>query len=201
MRSMAVTQHLHPPSLRRVNDGLSVVVILLAFYIFLLPFLPEAVWWAHHSAPLISKPNHTAAPSLSEPIPKDNRLVIPALGLDEAIYEGQSIYTVNKGVWIRPNASTPDRAGNTVMVGHRFTYTNPRGVFYYLDKLNLGDPIVVYWHAKAYKYETTAMKVVPPTDESVEAPSSDSQLTLYTCTPLWSLKDRLVITAELKGHS
>ncbi|HSX46847.1 MAG TPA: class E sortase [Patescibacteria group bacterium] len=185
-------------TLRRLNNGLSVVVVVLALYIFLLPFLPELTWWAKHSAPLISKPVTTSVSIHKLPIPQDDRLVIPALDMDEKIYEGQSVYTVNKGVWIRPNASTPSEGSNTVMVGHRFTYTNPRGVFYYLDKLSPGDQIIVYWHGKAYIYEVQSESEVPPTDAGVEAPTPDSRLTLYTCTPLWSLKDRLVITAEFK---
>jgi sortase (surface protein transpeptidase) len=31
----------------------------------------------------------------------------------------------------------------------------------------------------------------------VEAPTDEHILTLYTCTPLWSAKDRLVIKARL----
>ena len=185
-------------TLRRFNNGLSVAVVFLALYIFFLPLLPELSWWARHSAPLISSPVTVSRPTHKLPIPRDNRVVIPALSMDEKIFAGQSVYTVNKGVWIRPNASTPDKGGNTVLVGHRFTYTNPRGVFYYLDKLADGDPITLYWEGKTYTYEVNGARVVSPSDETVEAPTPDSRLTLYTCTPLWSLKDRLVVTAALK---
>jgi len=185
-------------NLRRVNDGLSAAIILIAMYIFLLPVVPQFGWWLHHSVPVISRTTrHNAQSSAAHgaAIPKDNRLVIPALGLNQPIYEGQSVYTVNKGVWIRPNASTPDKGSNTVMVGHRFTYTNPRGVFYFLDKLKPGDVLTVDWHGRAYSYRTQTISVVPPTDSSVEAPTTQNELTLYTCTPLWSLKSRLVIVA------
>lgn len=182
-------------TLKRFNDGLSIVILLLAFYIFLLPVLPQAQWWVRHSAPLISRP---VQQKVSKPaaVPADDRLVVPALGMDEHIYGGQSIYALHFGVWIRPNGSTPDKGGNTVMVGHRFTYTNPRGVFYYLDKLKPGDQIAVYWQKKAYIYEVHDISEVLPSDAAVEAPTSDNRLTLYTCTPLWSLKDRLVVVAE-----
>jgi len=184
-------------NLRRINDALSVAIVLVALYIFLLPVVPQFGWWLHHSAPLISRSTrHQAQQPAGGAIPQDNRLVIPALGLDQPIYEGQSVYTVNKGVWIRPNASTPDKGSNTVLVGHRFTYTNPRGVFYFLDKLKPGDVLTIYWHGQAYRYHTQTISVVAPTDSSVEAPTTQSQLTLYTCTPLWSLKSRLVIVAD-----
>ncbi len=187
-------------TLRRVNDGLSVLVLLSAVYIFMLPVVPQVSWWAHHSAPVISRATrHEIAtiPEVAPVIPKDNRLVIPAIGLDEHLYQGQSVYTVNKGVWIRPNASTPDKGSNTVLVGHRFTYTSPRGVFYYLDKIQPGDTLTVYWYGHAYVYQALSFRVVTPYDTTVEAPTADSRLTLYTCTPLWSLKDRLVLTAKL----
>lgn len=181
-------------TLRRFNNLLSLVIVVLAAYIFFLPIVPELSWWAKHSAPLISKPVSRHLPQ-QRVIPKDNRLVIPSIDLDQPIYEGQSIYTVNKGVWIRPNASTPDHGSNTVMVGHRLTYTNPRGVFYFLDKIQLGDPIEVDWHGQAYIYKARQIVEASPQDTSVEAPSSSAELTLYTCTPLWSLKDRLVVIA------
>jgi LPXTG-site transpeptidase (sortase) family protein len=182
-------------SLRRFNNILSLVIVALALYIFFLPVLPEASWWIKHSAPIVSHPVITKL-STTHVVTKDNRLVIPAMDLDQPIYEGRSVYTVNKGVWIRPNASTPDKGSNTVMVGHRLTYSNPRGVFYYLDKLHIGDPIEVDWHGTAYRYKTISVSIADPQDSSVEARSDADKLTLYTCAPLWSLKDRLVVVAE-----
>ena len=183
-------------TLRRFNNGLSVVIFLIALYIFFLPFVPQVSWWVRHSAPVISTPVHIQLPPATTPVPKDNRLVIPAMDLNQPIFQGQSVYTVNKGVWIRPNGSTPDKGSNTIMVGHRLTYTDPEGVFYFLDKLQIGDPIEVDWQGKAYIYKTTSISVVVPQDVSIEAPTPDARLTLYTCTPLWSLKDRLVVVAE-----
>lgn len=187
----------HHLTLKRFNDGLGIVILLLAAYIFFLPFVPQLGWWAKHSLPLVSKPVTLSVPVHKLPIPKDNRLVIPALDLDVPIVEGQTEAALNKGgVWLRPNGSTPDKGGNTVMAGHRFSYTAPRGPFYFLDKVKPGDQIVVYWHGKAYIYEAESRAEVPPTDGAVEAATPDSRLTLYTCTPLWSLKDRLVVVAQ-----
>jgi LPXTG-site transpeptidase (sortase) family protein len=186
--------------LHRFNDLLSVILVCLASYIFLLPVIPQASWWWHHSVPVVSRSTRQSVintPVVAPVIPLDNRLDIPALGLDEHLYEGKSVYTVNKGVWARPNGSTPDKGGNTVLVGHRFTYTNPRGVFYYLDKLRLGDSLTVYWQNHTYVYQVQNLAQVTSNDTMVEAPTTDSRLTLYTCTPLWSLKDRLVVVARL----
>jgi LPXTG-site transpeptidase (sortase) family protein len=190
-------------SLRRVNNVLTVIVAALALYIALAPVLPEATWWWHH---LWSRDNQAIVQVLkndkpSKPIPKDNRLVVPRLDMNELINTGTSMYAeLAKGVWLIPNTSTPDKGSNTVMAGHRFTYTNPRGVFYYLDKLQLDDRVTVDWQGKEYTYKVAAIKVVPPTEVSVQDGTPNSMVTLYTCTPLWSPHDRLVVQANLVGE-
>ena len=188
-------------TLRRFNNFLSLLIFIIALYIFFLPFVPQISWWARHSAPLVSTPVQIQLPRASALVPKDNRLVIPAMDLNQPIFQGQSVYTVNKGIWLRPNGSTPNKGSNTIMVGHRLTYTNPEGVFYFLDKVQIGDPIELDWQGKAYIYKTTSISVVIPQNIAIEAPTSDSRLTLYTCTPLWSLKDRLVVVAERINQS
>ena len=82
-----------------------------------------------------------------------------------------------------------------MLVGHRFTYDGP-ATFYSLDKVSIGDNIVVYWSSREYDYRVESIKVVPPTAIEVEAPTKDAQLTIYTCTPLWSAKNRLVIVSK-----
>jgi LPXTG-site transpeptidase (sortase) family protein len=184
-------------TLKRFNDGLSIVILLFAVYIFMLPLWPKVSWWAEHSAPVISTPVKRSVSVNKDTIPSEDRLVIPSIAMDEPINAGPTLRELRKGVWLRPNGSTPGRESNTVMVGHRFTYTDPRGVFYFLDKVKVGDQIVVDWKQHAYEYRVKSIAEVTPESAGVEAPSKDSRLTLYTCTPLWNLKHRLVVTAEL----
>lgn len=182
-------------SLRRTNDLLSVIAIFLAIYIIASPYLPAISWWAKHEAPVISR-----APEVKIDIPKDevlpdNTLVIPSLGMQELLHSGVSEAELNKGVWIRPQGSTPEQLSNTVLSGHRFTYSG-QAVFYHLDKVKIGDKIQLHWDGTLYKYKVSEIKVVPPTAIEIEAPTETPQLTIYTCTPLWSAKDRLVLIAE-----
>jgi len=107
-------------------------------------------------------------------------------------------HTLNSGVVRLPTGSTPDKGGNTVIVGHRFSYTAPRGIFYFLNKVHVNDEIGLVWNDKTYAYKVASVQQVPPTEISVEAPTVDARLTLYTCTPLWLPKERLVIIAELE---
>jgi LPXTG-site transpeptidase (sortase) family protein len=200
------TSRLTKPSLRQINIGLLVVILLINGYIFGLPLVPRLNYlWRQshdHSAglPYQSKlaATSSAPQATRQGMPQDNRLVIPKLVLNQAILQGTSPYTVNKGVWARPKTSTPPNGGNTVLVGHRYTYTSP-SVFYDLDKVSVGDNIIVYWQGREYDYVVRTTKVVPATDVAVENNTSNAQLTLYTCTPFWSFTERLVIVADLQA--
>lgn len=199
------------PSLKQINSVLLALIILINGYIVAAPFAPRvSYWWGEHvshrskqlQTQLMQARPAMATHSAQEPvIPKDNRLIVPTMQLDAPILEGSSVWTVNKGIWHRPSSSTPDKGGNTVLVGHRFTYTNPKGIFYYLDRVKIGDTIGIYWHGTKYIYRVTDSFVVPPTATRVEASTDDSRLTLYTCTPLWAPKDRLVVVATLESTS
>lgn len=184
-----------PVYLRRLNTFLAMVVVCLALYIFVWPFMPMLSWWTHHHVPGISHKVQTTIPA-TEPIPQQNTLVIPTLNMREKVFEGSTQQTLDKGVWHLPDNSSPDKGGNTIMAGHRFTYDG-QAVFYNLDKVALADNITLYWQSKRYDYVVTGINEVPPTDKILVAQTVDPTLTLYTCTPLWTAKHRLVITAKL----
>jgi LPXTG-site transpeptidase (sortase) family protein len=179
-------------SLRKTTDYLAISLIVIAFYMLIVPFAPAVGWWIKHDTPLAS----LAAQPAVENIPAENTLYIPALDIRQPIHEGQGLETVDKGIWRRPQTSTPDQGSNTVLVGHRFVYQSA-GVFYHLDKLKMGDKITVYWQEKKYEYEVSSLRETSPYDKDVEAPSSEPTLTLYTCTPLLTAENRLIIKAKL----
>jgi LPXTG-site transpeptidase (sortase) family protein len=183
--------------LRRINDGLTVVIIILALYIILTPFWPNLTWWVRYQAPVISKAPTVAAVTK---IPAENTLVIPSMAFSEPVHEGTNKWTLHFGVWHLPFSSSPDKGGNTVFAGHRFTYHDP-AIFYHLDKVQQGDPITLYWNRKEYDYTVTKILTVKPTETSIEQPTDKPQLTLYTCTPLWTSKYRLVVIATPKEAS
>lgn len=186
---------------RKLNTALTLIVVVLGLYISLSPFVPQMGWWFRHRHPAYSMGTAKTVPPPTEnhaPFPIDNLLVIPRLEMREVIHTGSSLAELNKGAWLIPHTSTPDQNSNSVIVGHRFTYVGS-GVFYFLDKVEMGDTITIYWQQKEYTYKVGSIKVVPPTEISVEAPTDKPQLTLYTCTPLWTAKNRLVITADLEG--
>lgn len=185
-------------TLRHANNLLVVLIIIVNLYTVSFPFLPQ-LWFAVQSqgdtTSKLQKQIHT------KPTPQDvagTRVIIPKMQLDETIHEVKSTKSIRNDIWRRPNTSTPDKGGNTVLVGHRFTYTNPNGVLYHLDKLAVGDEVGVTWQNKRYVYKVETIKTTGPRDTEVEAASPQPQLTLYTCTPLWSPTKRLVVVATLE---
>jgi LPXTG-site transpeptidase (sortase) family protein len=188
--------------LAKINNILVALIIIINAYVLIAPLLPALFFHVdgrageqqrlqqiiHHSSPV---------PTPSQP----NHVIIPSMLLDQSVLEGTTsqAYTVlNRGVWRWPHGSTPDKGGNTVLIGHRFTYTKPKGVFYFLNKVKIGDEIGVIWSNKSYLYKVASVSQVPPNDTAIEDNTKNPELTVFTCTPLWAPKDRLVVVADLE---
>jgi sortase A len=188
--------------LTKINTLLLFGILLVNGYIIVMPFVPAILFQVQqHQGDRKQLQQALVAPGTSSAVISGNRLLVPAMLLDSPIYEGSSSSTLSKGLWRLPSSSTPTQSGNMVIVGHRFTYTNPEGVFYNLNKVLVGDEIGIFWNSKRYLYTVTTTEVVPPTDLNVQAPTNQSELTLYTCTPLWLPKNRLVVIAKLETAS
>jgi len=128
-----------------------------------------------------------------------NRLIITKIGVNAPIVESKNeAYGLDRGAWRVPETSTPDKGSNTVITGHRFKYLPPNNLtFYLLDKLEIGDIISVIWKEQNYYYRVKETKVVPDTELSVLNPSDKPIITLFTCTPIYSTENRLVVVGEL----
>jgi LPXTG-site transpeptidase (sortase) family protein len=191
--------------LSKVNNVLLLCIILVNGYIVGAPLVPAALfaWQSHHGkkATLVQLLHPTAKLTAVATSDQPNSVIIPSMLLDQPILEGpvsQTYQILDRGIWRWPTGSTPDKGGNTVLIGHRFTYTNPRGIFYYLNKVAMGDEIGVFWNNKEYLYQVVSISQVNPNDTAIEDHTSNPELTLFTCTPLWLPKDRLVIIADLE---
>lgn len=186
--------------LRIFNHFLSLIVIGLCLYVILAPVWPQFTWWLRHDAPgpiqsLAGKDEVIV--KADDPIPKEGKeLIIPSIDLKQEIYIG-GVWLLNKGVLYRDHTTPPAEKKNTVLVGHRFMYSTQAAVFYHLDKVKIGDEITIHWDGVRYTYKVNAVTVVNPDQVSIEDPTDTPTLTLYTCTPLWTSKQRLVITADL----
>lgn len=180
-----------------LNRLLLAGIIIINLYVILSPLYPSAIfWWQKHHE---HRPQQLTQLIKSMPAHPTNRpaeeLIIPGIALDEKIQEGYSVYTVNKGVWHWPKGASPGQIGNTVLIGHRWTYRGP-AVFAHLDLVKRGDPIVLVWDGRKVSYTVSDIKVVEPNDTSIIQPSKDKRLTIYTCTPMWTSRYRLAVIAE-----
>ncbi len=149
-------------------------------------------------------PTNAVTPQ-AEPIsyfPEDNpeigtelgRILIPRLDLDKVIVEGVDRGELKRGPGHMPWTPMPGQAGNAVISGHRTTYGAP---FFRLDELEPGDEILVETVVGTHTYVVRESIVVLPTDVWVTNSRPGAWLTLTTCNPRFSARQRLVIVAEL----
>lgn len=182
--------------LRGINRTLLVLIIMLNAYVVVTPFLPQVTYQVKQA---FTEPQAVDTPEQRAAIDRStDHVVIPKIGLDQKIWFGDNPKLVNRGVWHIPRSSTPDKGSNTVLVGHRFTYKDP-AVFYHLDKVGVGDPIIAVYQGKLYNYRVSETKIVNPDALHVEDPTEDDTLTIYTCHPVWSIRQRLVVVAKLES--
>jgi LPXTG-site transpeptidase (sortase) family protein len=193
-----------------------ILLVILAFALILMPVLPEIVYrincWRSGNCPGFIKQEDFLDYSDEDEGREEDGLIdldsdsfdpevdavyIPAVGIKAPVVEGETEDALSRGAWRRPMSSTPDAGGNTVITGHRFQYLPPNNLtFYHLDKVQKGDEVVVYWDGMQYDYIVEKIFVVEADAVEIEENTSDSRLTLYTCTPLWTAQKRLVVVAK-----
>ncbi|MGY1744894.1 class E sortase [Blastococcus sp. SYSU D00695] len=148
-------------------------------------------------------------------------LHIPGLGAgwNRAVVEGTGQDELAEGPGHYVGTALPGEQGNFAVAGHRVGRGSP---FLDLDQLRPGDPIVVETADAWYVYRVLGdpatgdftggpvpgQQIVTPSDVSVisptplappEAPPSGAYLTLTTCHPKYSARQRLIVHAFLEG--
>ncbi|GIU86758.1 MAG: hypothetical protein KatS3mg009_1273 [Acidimicrobiia bacterium] len=119
---------------------------------------------------------------------------IPKIGVERYVVEGVGREDLKKGPGHYPGTPLPGQVGNAAIAGHRTTYGAP---FFDLDRLEPGDEIFASTVRGEYRYEVYQKLVVAPTDVWVVDNTPDAQLTLTTCNPKYSARERLVVKARL----
>ena len=139
------------------------------------------------------------ATQTSQPPIIPNTLIIPKIGVDIKIIGGEDEnYGLDRGSWKLPKSSTPDETGNMILTGHRFKYLPPSNTTFYLfHKLEVGDIASVIWNNESYYYKIKEIKIVSGDDISILKQTNTSTLTMYTCDPIYSTENRLVVIADL----
>jgi sortase A len=126
-------------------------------------------------------------------IPKirlDNKVVVEGVGRDE----------LRKGPGHVPSTVLPGQDGTFGVSGHRTTYGAP---FYRLNELAKGDTITVVTREAVYTYAVSRTAIVRPTDtqvlNNVNGPDGKPKatITLTTCHPRYSARQRLIVFGDL----
>ncbi|HSO51407.1 MAG TPA: class E sortase [Actinomycetes bacterium] len=130
---------------------------------------------------------------------------IPKIKLDnKVIVEGVARDDLRKGPGHVPSTVLPGQAGTFGVSGHRTTYGAP---FYRLNELAKGDTITVVTREAIYTYTVTRTAIVRPTDtqvlDNVIGPDDKPKatITLTTCHPRYSARQRLIVFGDLSNAS
>jgi len=165
---------------------------------------------AYVSPGTISPQNIVIDPTGDTAVSADPRLVIPKINVDVPVaydvgndYDSQ-MKAMAGGLahFAIPGASShPGQTGNTVLSGHSsndlFDSGDYKFIFAQLEKMTVGDTIYANYQSKRYTYVVTKTEVVKPSEvNKLVYPTSKPILTLITCTPLGTSRNRLLVTAE-----
>jgi sortase A len=126
---------------------------------------------------------------MDEPIVEIGRLAIPAIGLDQPLYQGVSLTNIDHGPSHWPGTAMPGHRGNVVVAGHRVTRTRP---FRHLDRLQPGDQAVFTTADGESVYEFVGTEVVTPDRVDIVDQTPDFTATFYACHPPGSARYRIV---------
>ncbi len=134
------------------------------------------------------------------------RIVIDRIGLSSVVVEGISPQALRAGAGHYPDTPLPGAAGNVAIAGHRTTFGQP---FNRLDEVGVGDEIRLETPLGVHVYQVVgapadaslpcrnaACWVTDPRDWDVVGPLEGPMLTLTTCHPKGSARERLILRAE-----
>ncbi len=134
---------------------------------------------------------YTLRAALGTPIA---HLYIPSAGVDNLVVLGDRRRDLRQGPGLAASMTAPGSStGNTVIAGHRTSYGAP---FYNLDNVEIGDEIVTQTLYGEYRYIVYETVIVDDTDENIMTQTAEPTLTVYTCHPLHSSAQRLVVRAK-----
>ena len=140
-------------------------------------------------------PPEVAPPS--DPVPEGEpaaHLRIPKIGVDKIMVEGVTLRDLKKGPGHYPDSPLPGQKGNAAIAGHRTTYGAP---FNRIDELVAGDEILVDTAQGEFRYLVTEQQIVKPTQTEVLEDKGDDRLTLTSCHPEYSSRQRIIVVANL----
>jgi sortase A len=144
----------------------------------------------------------TEAPTVDLPLPAEGdpvaKIQIPSIGVDRTVVSGISLDQLKRGPGHYPETPMPGQAGNVSIAGHRTTYGQP---FHNIDKVEVGDEIIVETVQGRFVYEATETIIVRPSQVEILQDFGDNRITLIACHPKYSAAERIILIGKLKGEA
>ena len=123
------------------------------------------------------------------------RLTILSANINHYVVFGATNKKLEYGPGYILGTSLPGTGGNFAIAGHRTTYGAPFGN---LDRVQVGETIIFQTNTNQYKYRVIDVKIISPEDNYVLENYGDDRITLTTCHPKFSAKQRLVVIGQLE---
>jgi sortase A len=155
--------------------------------------LPPGLFAA--DATTLLTPEDVPDPSVRRPIQLIGSIHIPKIGLDTDLRDQITQESIDLGPSHWPGTAAPGGFGNAVIGGHRSSHSAP---FHDLGVLTTGDSIILIdTLGRPFTYKVTEMFVVNPDAMWITEQSPGHTLTIFTCHPIGSSAQRLVVRATL----
>ena len=148
--------------------------------------------------------NNSKQPTTTELKLGNNRIVINKININVPIVwnvpEKDFIASLKNGVAHYQGTAKPGDKGNIFIAGHSSNYWWEQGpysaIFSMINKLDLGDEVIITYNNKAYYYRVQEKFTVKPSQVEVMMPTKEPTLTLMTCTPIGTSLNRLIVRAH-----
>lgn len=122
------------------------------------------------------------------------KISIPAIGSTLLLVEGTQSRQLRWGAGHLSGSAYPGEPGNCILAAHRdYTFGT---YFSRLDELKAGDEVLLEYQGSTYRYRVLGSYITDPQDVSPLMSQEEALLTLITCHPRGSGKQRLIVTAE-----
>lgn len=125
------------------------------------------------------------------------RITIPSIGVSKYVVAGVRIKDLERGPGLFPGSPMPGQKGNVAIAGHRTTFGAP---FSRIDELRSNEKIILESKGGTFTYRVDGQpKIVSATDVAVAQTidSNTATLTLISCYPKWTSRQRIIVVATL----
>jgi sortase A len=201
----------------RIVRGLTGLLgeLLITAGAFLLLFVAWQLWWtdvvsdADANSVVVAMEQHPESWVQPKQVKLGQAFAIvriPRFGANFArpLYEGTTHDVLARGIGHYVGTQLPGAIGNFAMAGHRTTYGKP---FNQIDKLKVGDVVLIETKDSYYLYRVTGHEIVVPTQSSVllpvpnepDAVPTQALLTMTSCHPEFSARQRFVVHGLLEA--